>query len=115
MKRRFKLEAGFDLSVTVEVDMDKLTPELATEINSFWSGADDVLGAADGDVVLAAVLRSGPYLMGAVLQGYNEFGAQKELDESEGWPPNGEHGIRIIDFEIPDMDADMIDVTEIAA
>lgn len=35
MKRRFKLEAGSDISVTVDVDLNKLTPEIAKEINDF--------------------------------------------------------------------------------
>lgn len=115
MKKRYKLAVGFgeEISVTVEVDHDVLTPELAKEINDFWTSADEVLAAANDDIVLAAVRRAGPYLIGAVLEGCNLYGAQKELDEAEGWPPRGAHGIKIVDFEIPDMGSVDLEMEEI--
>lgn len=116
MKKRYKLMAGWagEISVTVEVDHDVLTPEVAKEINDFWTSAEEVLAAANDDIVLAAVRRAGPYLIGAVLEGSNLRGAQAELDEAEGWPAKGAHGIKIVDFEVPDMgsiDLEMEEVT----
>jgi hypothetical protein len=113
MKKQYKIDAGFDISITVEVDLDKLTPELAAEINSFWSGSKDILAKSNGDIIVAAVRRSAPYLISPLLEGYNELGAQDRLDESEGWPEN--HGIKLIDFEIPEFGAYDVDVTELSA
>lgn len=113
MKKRYKIDAGLDISITVEVDLDKLTPELAAEINGFWSGAKDVLKKSHGDIIIAAVRRAAPYLISPLLEGYNEIGAQERLDESEGWPEN--HGIKLIDFEIPEFGACDVDVIDLFA
>lgn len=115
MNKKYKIEAGFDISITVDVDLNKLTPELAKEINDFWSGAEDILNKSDGNIIIAAVRRSAPYFISALLEGYNTKGAQSQLDESEGWPENGEHGITLVDYEVPDFGAYDVDVTEIEA
>src|SRR3990167_5695986 len=44
-----------DAEVTLQVDLDVLTPALAAEINNFWSHPKDRLQAEDGDVVRAVV------------------------------------------------------------
>lgn len=113
MKRKFKLLAGFDITIDVEVDLEKLTPALALEINNFWSGADDVLRRSGGDIIVAATRRAAPYFIGALLEGLNKVGAQANLDESEEWPDN--HGITLIDFEVPEFSAYDVDVEEIHA
>lgn len=115
MKTRYKLSAGWteEISVTVEVDLDLLTNQLAEEINNFWACADEVLAAAAGEIVLAAVRRAGPYLIGAVLEGKTIEGAQAELDEAEGWPTQGKHGIKIIDFEVPAMGSADLELQEL--
>jgi hypothetical protein len=117
VKKRYKLMAGWagEISVTVEVDHDVLTPEVAKEINDFWTSAEEVLAAANDDIVLAAVRRAAPYLIGAVLEGSNLRGAQAELDEAEGWPAKGAHGITIVDFEVPDMGSIDLEMEEVTA
>lgn len=119
MKRRYKIEHDhiFDLSVTLEVDHSKLTPELATLINSFWTGADERLADADGDAVLAVVKNAAGQFMAMVLEphGYNEPGMQREFDDQEGWPPEGLHGIRIVDYDgRPDLDHTVLTLKEVA-
>ena len=44
-----------DAEVTLQVNFDVLTPELAAEINGFWTGADDRLQEEGGNVLLAVV------------------------------------------------------------
>ena len=44
-----------DAEVNLQVDHDVLTPDLATLINTFWSGAEDRLAQENGDVVRAVV------------------------------------------------------------
>lgn len=107
MKRTYEVvsDESADLSVWIEVDLDVLTPDLATEINSFWAGAQDVLEAADGDVVEAVVLWAASAFMRSVLAGLDIRDSQNDLDAREGWPPNGEHGIRLVDYSIPDVSA----------
>ena len=109
MKKVYKLSAGLDFSLTVEVDLEKLTPALAAEINGFWSGADDVLRAAGGDVVEAAVRRAFSSLIGYAFDGWNSLGMVSRLEEQGGWP-----GIRVLDVDIPDLDADGIEVEVLA-
>ncbi|MGH8089460.1 MAG: DUF2528 family protein, partial [Stenotrophomonas sp.] len=54
--KRYKIEQEWgDAEVTLDVDHDRLTPKLATQINSFWTGASDRLDSAGGDVVLAVI------------------------------------------------------------
>lgn len=110
MKKIYEISAGFDIELTLEVDLDKLTPELATEINNFWSGSDDVLAAANGDVIEAAVRRAAPILIHAALDGWNANGMISQFENREGWPDVDQIGIRVLSFQIPDIDAYSLDV-----
>lgn len=112
--KRYKMTSGFDLSVTVEVDHDKLD-RFASEICNFWIGGEDVIEAADGDLVEAAIRLAGQFLLNILMDKKVNFLAQREFDDSEGWPPNGEHGIRIIDFEIPDPEAEDLEFEELGS
>lgn len=115
MKKRYKLESGMDTSITLEIDTAVMTEELSTEVNEFWSGAEDVLDASGGDVFQAVARRAAGRLLGYLLDGYNEIAAVSELSEQEGWPGLDMIGITIIDHEIPDLSSVMFDVAEIAA
>ncbi|WP_199098981.1 DUF2528 family protein [Dyella sp. ASV21] len=117
--RRYRASQDWgDIVVTLDVDHAKLTTELATEINDFWTGADDRLDAADGDVVMAVIKLAAKYLMYQVLDptGWRHIpNMQREFDGEEGWPPNGEHGIRLVDFEgEPEIDDTTLEVTELS-
>jgi hypothetical protein len=93
-----------DFDVEIEVNDEFATDERMHEINDFWSGAEDRLAEADGNV-LHAVLKM---LAGTVLQvqveyGYSIYGLREEFQSREGWPnlDTGEWGLRIISADIP--------------
>lgn len=115
MKRRYKLESGMDTSITLEIDTDKISEEAASEINSFWMGADDVLDDSGGDVHQAVARRAAGPLLSYLLDGYHERGAVETLSGDEGWPDAANGGITIISHEIPSLGASDFEVTEIAA
>ena len=114
MKKRYILTSGMDTSITLEIDTTKMTAEYAAEVNGFWSGAADVLDASDDDVFQAVARRAAARLLGYLMDGYNEGGAVENLSEQEGWPDKDSIGIKIIDHEIPDLDATLFDVEELA-
>ena len=107
-----------DAQVTLLVDFDVLTPELATEINSFWSGAEDRLHAEDGNVQLAVVRLFGStairYFMadGGASFGWgvptlDAYWTQKVIDDQgEGWPDAEGLGILIMAAEVSVVDYD---------
>jgi len=114
MKKRYVFDAGFsDISVTLDIDLDVLTPELATMINNFWGDAEYVLSAADGYVIEAVARRAASVFINAAFEGCSNEEAQTSLDESEGWPPAGESGIRLVAFDIPDTCADQLDLRSV--
>lgn len=115
MKRRLKFETGMDISVTIEVDYDVLTPGMAGEMVSFWSGGDEVLEASDGDVFVAAARFAAANLMRFLIDGYNADGAIRELCKGEGWPEKEMLGMSIVDSDIPDFDPSYLELDELHA
>ncbi|MGH3799320.1 MAG: DUF2528 family protein [Stenotrophomonas sp.] len=116
--KRYKVEQDWgDAEVTLDVDHDKLTPELATLINTFWTGADERLDSTDGDVVLAVIKMAAAEYLGWVLDvnsSYSNEGMEREFDDLEGWPARDERGIRLVDWDgRPDLDPDGLKVTEL--
>ena len=97
-----------DAEVTLQVDLDLLTTELATEINTFWSNADSRLAAEDEDVVRAVIRMFGARAISlAIEQGGWDFSnqayvvglrtAQDVIDSyGEGWPSAEDLGISVI-------------------
>jgi hypothetical protein len=114
MKNRYVFGVDFsDIKVTLDVDLDVLTLGLAKEINDFWSDSESVLFAADGYVIQAVARRAATVFIHAAFDGCSIPEAQARLDESEGWPPAGESGIRLVDFDIPDTCADSLDLISV--
>lgn len=101
MNKRYILNAD-DVEIKVEVDASILTPELATEINEFYSDYDSRLARSDNDPVKAVLLFAFPMLFNALCNGWNEVGAAKRFAEIEGVPE--EHGITIVEYIIPEFD-----------
>lgn len=103
--------------VTLEVDCDVLTPELAAQINNFTTDADVRLAAAEDDVVAAVVALAASWFLSYVLdtnECLNTYGMQREFNALEGWPPDGAHGIRLVDWDgRPDLDSTQLDLTEV--
>lgn len=111
MKKIYQIAAGFDVELTLEVDLEKMTSEIATEINNFWSGSEDVLAASNGDVIEAAIRRAAPILIHAAIDGWNAIGMINQFNYLEGWPDVDQLGIRVLSFQIPDIDAVSLDVS----
>lgn len=115
MKKRYRLDSGMDTSITLDIDTDKIPETVASEINSFWMGADDVLDHSDGDVFQAIARRAAGPLLGYLMDGYHERGAVEMLSKEEGWPDAANGGITVIDHEIPTLAALDYEVTTLAA
>jgi len=112
MKRRFQLSSGFDLTITLDIDTDVMTPDIAQEVSTFWISKDEVSEASDGDVFEAVARYAAGSLLMSLLSGWNSPEiALKELSESEGWPE--QHGITIVDYDLPTFDASALDVDEL--
>jgi len=111
--RSYSVQGSFDLmQIEIEVDHSKLTPELATSINDFYSGKEDRLRADEGDVVLAVIRLASGLLMRNLLADADTDSAQRALDTCEGWPPNRGHGISLVSFEdFPKVDDFDLDIT----
>lgn len=115
MKKRYKLESGMDISITLEIDTDKITEETAREINAFWIEGDYILDLSDGDAFQAVARRAAGPLLGYLLDGYHERDAVETLARDEGWMDAANGGITIIDHEIPLLGSSDFEVAEIAA
>lgn len=116
--RRYNIwHADTGADVTLDVDHDVLTVELATQINNFAADSSYRVDAADGDVVAAVIRLAGSCFLGYVLDTEKYLGIdgmQQTFDNLEGWPPNGQHGITIVDFDgRPDLDSALLDLTEV--
>lgn len=100
----------FFFEATIEVDHDILTPELATQINAFWSEADSRLAEHDDDPVKTVVACAMQSFVLSAMNDYNEHGCMRDLHDEEGWPPEGELGLKLISIEVPSRDFDTITV-----
>lgn len=99
--KKYKLTVD-SIEVEVCVDTDKITNQIATSINEFFSGAKYRLFRADDDPIKAALLLAFPIIFKALAEGYNEVGATKALQNSEGFPDDG---IQVTDVFMPDFDS----------
>lgn len=120
--KRFTLKDGWkDWELTLEVDLDVLTPERAGEINEFWSGDKDRLSDAGGDVVRAVIKLAAKRLTYALLEqggGLVRDGevaaiwTKQGLHDQEGWGGTEEGnsfgwcGIRLVSAEV-EVDLDL--------
>lgn len=105
-----------DWQLTLEVDLDILTEERATEINEFWSSAEDRVGDQDGDVIRAVVKLAAERFVFAFLEIGGAFvdedgwhaghWTKRDLHEQEGWGgseegnPFGWCGIRLVRADV---------------
>ncbi|TQL73060.1 DUF2528 family protein [Delftia sp. HK171] len=124
-KKTFTVTSTWDeyAQVTLQVDLDILTPALATEINQFWSDADWRLGKEGGDVVRTVVRMFGHkaivYMMGiggaevGNLDG-DDFWTRSVLSEhNEGWPECEDLGILIIEASVDMCGYDEMELEEV--
>lgn len=124
--KRFTLKDDWkDWDITLEVNLDQLTTERATLINEFWSGHDDRLDEADGDVVRAVIKLAAERLVYAFLERggahirdgeQSKIWTQQDLHDQEGWggtedgEPFGWCGIRLVTADVQvDLDLEFQD------
>jgi len=124
-KKTFVVKAPWyeDAQVTLQVDLNILTPALATEINQFWGDADSRLRKEDGDVVRTVVRMFGrkaiAYLMGIggaeiSNKAGDDFWTRSVLSEDdEGWPECKDLGILIIEASVDMCDYDDVELEEV--
>lgn len=112
--RSFKIDNGFDLSITLDIDTAVLTPDYAHDVSHFWASKDEVLEASEGDDYQAVARYAASRLWGYLMDGYNQEGAIKQLRKQEGWGWPGERfGITIRDHEVPSFDEEYYEVEEV--
>lgn len=84
-----------EAQVTLQVDFDVLTPELAAEINDFWSSSEHRLRDQDGDVQRAVIRMFGEVaIRHFMVDGGASFGPTTDVSftekviqaQGEGWP-----------------------------
>ena len=113
-----------DAEITLQVDHDVLTPELATLINEFWVNSVDRVEQEDGDVVLAVIrlfgssaitffMSDGGAFFGPTPEGNRHWTKAVLEYQNEGWPPLEALGILIAAAEVPVVGYD--DVTLVAS
>ncbi|ABM38627.1 DUF2528 family protein [Polaromonas naphthalenivorans] len=133
MIKTFKVCAEYndEMFVVLQVDMDKLTPALANEVNDFWGGEQDRLSSEDDDVVRAVIRLYGSRLIRMMLSdGGATFTATRapeaaqawtvEMQSQEGWPgtddtPSGLIGIQVIEAQVEVPDYDGVELSDITA
>lgn len=102
------------IEVVLDVDHEVLTPQLATEINAFWTDADWRLQCAGGNPVMAVIRLAAQALMYLLLEDLpgDTRSAMNAFRELEGWP--AECGITLVEFDgVPDIDSTAISVVEV--
>lgn len=136
IKRYTVSELFNDDKVTLEVNHDQLTVELATMINEFWSGSIYRLEEEQGDVVQVVIRLFGMVMINTMLsQGGAEFSETfrspitcespgpiwtADVHNEEGWGgtedgnPFGRCGIRCIAASVSSLDFDGLQVDEVA-
>lgn len=136
IKRYTVAEPWKEYSVTLEVDHGILTPERASEINSFWSEHQFRLIAEDGDAVRTVIRLAGATLINIMLcEGGADFTENtrgpifddnpapywsKDLHDLEGWGgsvagnPFGWCGIRCIAAAVDTGDFHDMELKEVA-
>lgn len=112
MIRRFQIDSGFDLTITLDIDTEVVTQDLADSVAVFWSSKDEVADVS-ADTYEATARYAAVFLWPLLIEGYNEQGALRDLQEQEGWCWDGDFGITIVDYDLPDMSAAGVECKEL--
>ncbi len=135
IKRYLVKEVWKEYQVTLEVNHDLLTVQVATEINNFWSGAKDRLDTESGDIVRTVIRLFGQTMIYRML---SEGGAifststrscitdenpgrfwTEDLHNEEGWGgtdpcPYGFCGIRVIAADVDTPSYEDVELAEVS-
>ncbi|UCU93981.1 DUF2528 family protein [Hydrogenophaga taeniospiralis] len=111
--KNFQVTSDDDFhQVCLRVDTAVLTPEMATQINTFWGGSEDRLDDQGGDVVLAVIRLFGAQCIRHLLEdggaefASNDAGQQQRITqgvlnaEGEGWPDLESLGILVTSADV---------------
>lgn len=135
IRRYLVKETWKEYQVTLEVNHDVLTEEIASMINGFWSNAADRLAAENGDVIRTVIRLFGQSMIYRML---SEGGASfsittknrmtgehpgpfwtEDLHNEEGWGgdkpgPYGFCGIRVIAADVDAPGYDDVELVEVS-
>lgn len=135
IKRYLVKETWKEYEVTLEVNHDVLTEEIASMINGFWSNAADRLAAENGDVIRTVIRLFGQTMIYRML---SEGGASfsittknrmtgehpgpfwtEDIHNEEGWGgtgpgPYGACGIRVIAADVDAPGYDDVELVEVS-
>lgn len=110
--KRYQVSFDDDASVTLEVNTEVLTVDLAHIINSFWSGAEERIVEQGMDVVLAVVRLFGVCAIQSMTHeeagdfdvhnvNASSYWTDRVIEmQVEGWPDAEGLGIRIIEANL---------------
>ncbi|UUE75516.1 DUF2528 family protein [Pectobacterium aroidearum] len=83
--KRYGVNWFGELDLVVEVDHDVVTNDTLTEINTFWSDADERLDDADGNVLVAVLKMLGQQCWELMIaHNFNTYGLIQEFRDREG-------------------------------
>lgn len=101
--KHFKVTFDACVEIEMAVDLEKLTPEIATEMNDFWSGGGDLLNDCDGDVIRCAVRLIASKAAHFIAE--DSHFEKERFREAEGFHDLDEIGVEITDWYFPDLSA----------
>lgn len=104
MKKYKITDAWLDAEVTITIDTKSTSIEIMKEVCDFWEEQYDctqVLPENDNNIEKAYAAYCGSYLLRGLLRGRYDFQAIRDLSNEEGYPK--EHGIKIIDYSVPEI------------
>lgn len=134
IKRYLVKESWKDYEVTLEVNHDVLTEDIASQINGFLSEAQHRVSSENGDVVKAVIRLFGKTMIGMMLsEGGSSFSPNSQnspfgnpgpiwtadLQNEEGWggtvegSPYGWCGIRVIGADVDTPGFDDVELSEV--
>lgn len=112
MKKRYTItyDGYYDLIVTI--DHSIMTAEKLHEMNNFWSGAEERLDRADGDVTKAVLTMLAMRAFTMTITDLDPEGMFRR-GEVEGWyPMDGSHGWWLNSLDYVELDEDEISIKE---
>lgn len=118
---RFRITNHDGFEATIDADLSILTTELATEINTFWGGAEDRLRDQGGDVQKTVVRLFGARVLneiaaegGGDIDPHGSAIYTRQLLDEEGWPGSDWKGLLMVRAETPTVDYFDFTMTEAA-
>lgn len=98
-----KLKISFnDASLTVAIDTKKVTTEMAHEVNAFFSGSNSRLQRV-GCPYKCCVALMAKFLLILLIDDESKESAVEQLSDLEGYGYFTNDTLKIIDFDVPDL------------